>query len=189
MHRLIEERYFRVEAGSGKNAEPLSSPDSVFPDSAEGFLTPARTAALLGFVRDQGGAVMFARGKPHSGRFAAREALDPVEWGAQMSGGFHFVPLADQGAGLFGAALPGAEDRVWATLPLLEDAHEVARLKPFARVLAEGQPDERQTRGPLLIARPFGCSMVATVNADGLWRWDFRPEVREQGAPYQEFWV
>ena len=132
---------------------------------------------------------MFARGKPYSGRFAALEALDPVEWGAQMSGGFHFVPLADQGAGLFGAALPGAEDRVWATLPLLEDAHEVARLKPFARVLAEGQPDEKQTRGRLLIARPFGCSMVATVNADGLWRWDFRPEVREQGAPYQEFWV
>ncbi len=204
VHRLNEERYFRVEAGSGKSAEPLASPDSVFPDSAEGlarydlivfgkgadgFLTPARIAALTGFVRDQGGAVMFARGKPYAGKFAPLEALEPVEWGAEMSGGFHLVPLADQGAGLFGAALPGAEDRVWATLPLLEDAHQVARLKPFARVLAEGQPEEKKTRVPLLIARRFGRGMVATVNADGLWRWDFRPEVREQGAVYQQFWV
>ena len=204
VHRLNDERYFRVEAGGEKGAEPLASPDSVFPDSAEGlarydlivfgkgadgFLTAARTAALTGFVRDQGGAVMFARGKPYSGRFAPLEALEPVEWGGEMEGGFRFVPLADQGAGLFGAALPGADDRVWATLPLLEDAHQVARLKPFARVLAEGQPDGKQTRVPLLIARRFGRGMVATVNADGLWRWDFRPEVRAQGAVYQQFWV
>ena len=100
VHRLNEERYFRVEAGSGKSAEPLASPDSVFPDSAEalarydlivfgkgadGFLTPARTAALMGFVRDQGGAVMFARGKPYSGKFAPLEALEPVEWGGEMN--------------------------------------------------------------------------------------------------------
>jgi len=204
VHRLNEERYFRVEAGGEKGAEPLASPDSVFPDSAEalarydlivfgkgadGFLTPARTAALMGFVRDQGGAVMFARGKPYSGRFAPLEALEPVEWGGEMDGGFHFVPLADQGAGLFGAALPAADDRMWPTLPLLGDAHHVARLKPFARVLAEGQPDGRQTRVPLLVARRFGRGMVATVNADGLWRWDFRPEVRAQGAVYQQFWV
>lgn len=204
VHRLNEERYFRVEAGDGKSAEPLALADSVFPDTAEGlarydlivfgkgadgFLTPARTVALTGFVRDQGGAVMFARGKPYAGRFAPLEALEPVEWGEEMSGGFHFVPLADQGAGLFGAALPGVEDRVWATLPLLEDAHQVARLKPFARVLAEGQPDGKQTRVPLLVARRFGRGMTATVNADGLWRWDFRPEVRAQGAVYQQFWV
>ena len=37
--------------------------------------------------------------------------------------------------------------------------------------------------------RRFGRGTVATVNADGLWRWDFRPEVREQGAVYQQFWV
>jgi hypothetical protein len=143
----------------------------------------------MGFVRDQGGAVMFARGKPYAGRFAPLEPLEAVEWGAEMNGGLHFTPLADQGAGLFGAALPGAEDRVWATLPPLEDAHQVARLKPFARVLAEGQAEEHATKVPLLIARRFGRGMVATVNADGLWRWDFRPDVKSQGAVYQQFWV
>ncbi|MEA3209521.1 MAG: hypothetical protein QOE70_2578 [Chthoniobacter sp.] len=201
VHRLNEERYFRVEAAG---AEPLQSADSVFPASAielarydlivfgkgaDGFLTPARITALQGFVRDQGGAVLFARGKPYAGRFAALESLEPVEWGESIGGGFRFAPLPDAGANLFGAALPAADDRVWTSLPLLEDVHGVARLKPFARVLAEGAPEGHATRLPLLIVRRFGRGMVAAVNADGLWRWDFRPEVREQGAVYQQFWV
>jgi hypothetical protein len=133
--------------------------------------------------------VLFARGKPYGGRFPQLESLEAVEWGEALSGGSRFTPVADAGAGLFGAALPAADDRVWGTLPPLEDTHSVARLKPFARVLAEGTTEGRQTKLPLLIVRRYGRGMVATVNADGLWRWDFRPEVREQGAVYQQFWV
>ncbi len=201
VHRLNEERYFRVEAAG---AEPIQSPESVFPSSAkelarydlivfgkgaEGFLTPDRVVALQGFVRDQGGSVLFARGKSYAGRFPGLESLEPVEWGDSDSGGFRFTPLPDAGANLFGAALPTAEDRVWSALPLLEDVHSVVRLKPFARVLAEGVLDGRATRTPLLIVRRFGRGMVAALNADGLWRWDFRPEMREQGPVYQQFWV
>jgi len=201
IHRLNEERYFRVES---TGAEPLQSPDTVFPKTAEelarydlivfgkgadGFLDAARTVALQGFVRDQGGAVLFARGKPYSGRFAPLESLEPVEWGEAFSSPAKFTPLADAGAGLFGGALPAADDRVWGTLPPLEDVNAVARLRPFARVLAEGTVEGRQARVPLLVVRRYGRGMVAAVNADGLWRWDFRPEVREQGAVYQQFWV
>lgn len=201
VHRLSEDHYFRVEA---QGATPLQSPDSVFPSGAEelrrydlivfgkgadGFLTPARNAALQGFVRDQGGAVLFARGKPYAGRFAPLEGLEPVEWGDAISGGFRFAPLPDAGANLFGTALPAAEDRVWTSLPLLEDVNGIARVKPFARVLADGAPEGESLRVPLLIVRHFGRGMVATLNADGLWRWDFRPEAREQGPVYQQFWV
>jgi hypothetical protein len=201
VHRLNEERYFRVEASG---AEPLQSPDSVFPRTAaelsrydlivfgkgaDGFLDPARAAALQEFVRDQGGAVLFARGKPYAGRFAPLEGLEPVEWGEDAGASAKFTPLADNGAGLFGAALPAADDRIWPTLPPLDDVRAITRLKPFARVLAEGAIEGRQTRLPLLIARRFGRGMVAAVNADGLWRWDFRPEIREQGAVYHQFWV
>jgi hypothetical protein len=201
VHRLNEERYFRVEA---KGAEPLQSPDAVFPSSAEelarydlivfgkgadGFLTPARLAALHGFVRDQGGAILFARGKSYPGRLPALESLEPVEWGETTSGAWRFVPSHDAAQSLFGSALPSADDRVWSTLPPLEDAHEVARLKPFARVLAEGTVEGRGTRLPMLIVRRIGRGTVAAINADGLWRWDFRPEIREQGEVYQQFWV
>jgi hypothetical protein len=201
VHRLNEERYFRVEAAG---AEPLQSPDSVFPRTAaelsrydlivfgkgaDGFVDPVRAAALQGFVRDQGGAILFARGKPYTGRFPPLEPLEPVEWGEDAGAAAKFTPLADTGAGLFGAALPAADDRVWPTLPPLDDVHTIARLKPFARVLAEGGIEGRETKLPLLVVRRFGRGMIATVNADGLWRWDFRPEVREQGAVYQQFWV
>ena len=201
VHRLNEERYFRVEA---TGAEPLQSPDTVFPRTAaelsrydlivfgkgaDGFLDAGRIAALQGFVRDQGGAILFARGKPYSGRFAPLENLEPVEWGEPFPGSARFSPLPDSGAGLFGGALPDATDRVWGTLPLLDDLNNVTRLKPFTRVLAEGAVEGKQTKVPLLIVRRFGRGMVAAVNADGLWRWDFRPEVREQGAVYQQFWV
>ncbi len=201
VHRLNEERYFRVEA---TGAEPLQSPDTVFPSNAaelarydlivfgkgaDGFLNATRIAALQGFVRDQGGSVLFARGKPYSGRFPALEALEPVEWGEPAPGAMKFTPLADAGSGLFGAALPAADDLVWPTLPPLDDINSVARLKPFARVLAEAVPEGKAMRTPLLVVRRFGRGMVAVVNADGLWRWDFRPDVREQGALYQHFWV
>src|SRR5690606_30805591 len=96
---------------------------------------------------------------------------------------------ADDGAGLFGGALPPADDRVWSSLPPLEDVTGVARLKPFSRTLAEGTVEGRQAKVPALIVRRYGRGMVAAVNADGLWRWDFRPEVREQGEVYQQFWV
>ena len=201
VHRLNEERYFRVEA---TGAEPLQSPDTVFPRTAaelarydlivfgkgaDGFVDSARAAALQGFVRDQGGAILFARGKPYSGRYAPLEALEPVEWGEPFAGSARFSPLPDSGAGLFGGALPAGDDRVWGTLPQLDDLTNITRLKPFARTLADGTIDGKQTRVPLLVVRRLGRGMVAAVNADGLWRWDFRPEVRENGAVYQQFWV
>jgi hypothetical protein len=201
VHRLNEEHYFRVEA---TGAEPLQSAESVFPSSAEelsrydlivfgkgadGFLTPARLAALEGFVRDQGGAILFARGKAYPGRLPGLESLEPVEWGEATSGTWHFVPSSDAAQSLFGSALPASDDRVWSTLPPLEDVYGVTRLKPFARVLAEGTVEGRGTRLPMLIVRRVGRGTVATINADGLWRWDFQPEIREQGEVYRQFWV
>lgn len=199
VHRLNEERYFRVEA---KGAEPLQSPDSVFPRTAEelrrydlivfgkgadGFLDAARAEAVMGFVRDQGGAVLFARGKPYGGRFAPLEALESVEWGENVGAATRLVPLTDESAGLFGGALPGADDRIWSSLPTLEGSHHVTKLKPFTRVLAEAALPGKQLRVPLLTARRYGRGMVATVNADGLWRWDFRADAA--GTVYQDFWV
>ncbi len=201
IHRLNEERYFRVQA---TGAEPLASPETVFPadaaalsrydlivfgKGADGFLTPERISALQGFVRDQGGAVLFARGKPYAGQFPGLEALEPVEWGETLGGGFRFKPVAEGSSGLFGAALPSAEDRLWDSLPPLEDVHAIARLRPFSRVLAEGTAKGRETRVPMLVARRFGRGMVAVVNADGLWRWDFHAQPGDDEALYQQFWV
>ena len=204
VHRLSGNRWFRVDSGESK---PHESADDVFPDTAEElssydlvifgknsehFLTPSRIANLRTFVKDQGGAVLFSRSKPYTGKLPDLEPLEPVTWATGLSGDFRLRPSPDgQAAGLFGQALPEPESSVWSSLPELKDAHRVDVVKPFTRVLAHGELGSGTTQGrfPLLMIRRYGQGVSGLVNADGLWKWDFYPDARELGNMYQEFWI
>lgn len=204
IYRLNEERYFRVDAGS---SEPIVSGESTFPETAEdfaqldlivlgkgveGFLDATRIEALKSFVRDHGGALLFARGKSYAGSLPGLEALEPVDWGAVLEGDFRFEPGSiGEAAGLFGQVLPEAQDPIWSQLPPLRDITTVAKLKPFTQVMAMGVKPAlgREERVPLLAARHFGRGVVVALNADGLWKWDFDPQARKLGSIYQEFWT
>ncbi len=202
VHRLRDDRWFRIDSGQ---SDPSSSSDEVFPDTpeelakydliifgknSEFFLTDQRIEALKGFVRDQGGAILFSRGKPYSGRLAALENLEPVNWSTGNTSAFNLAPTEDgQSAGLFGRALPAPDSPIWQSLPSLKDAHNIESVKPFTRILAEGSLPTNQAKFPLLMVRRYGQGATALVNADGLWKWDFYPEARELGNMYQEFWT
>ena len=202
VYRLSEKRWFRIDSGE---STPTASSADVFPDTraalshfdliifgknSEHFLTPQRIEALKIFVRDQGGAVLFARGKPYSGRLEALEALEPVNWATGTNSRFSLSPTADgQAAGLFGQALPGPKSTIWKSLPDLKDAHRIDSVKPFTRVLANGAGAGRKHQFPLLLVRRYGQGVTGLVNADGLWKWDFYPEARGLGNMYQEFWT
>ena len=202
VHRLRDDRWFRIDSGQ---SDPSASSDEVFPDTpeklakydlvifgknSEFFLTDQRIEALKGFVRDQGGAILFSRGKPYSGRLAALENLEPVNWSTGNTSAFNLAPTEDgQSAGLFGRALPAPDSPIWQSLPPLKDAHNVDSVKPFTRILAEGSLPTNQAKFPLLMVRRYGQGATALVNADGLWKWDFYPEARELGNMYQEFWI
>jgi hypothetical protein len=204
IYRLNEERYFRVDAGT---SEPVVSGESTFPETAEdyakldlvvlgkgaeGFLDAKRIEALKSFVRDRGGALLLARGKPYAGRLAEFEALEPVEWGTALEGDFRFEPgSVGEAAGLFGQALPEAQDPLWRQLPPLRDVATITKLKPFTQVMAMGVRPAvgREERVPLLAAKHFGRGVVVALNADGLWKWDFDPQARKLGNMYEEFWT
>jgi hypothetical protein len=204
IYRLNDERYFRVDAGS---SEPVVSGESTFPETpedfakldlivlgkgAEGFLDSKRLEALKNFVRDRGGALLLARGKSYADRMEGMEALEPVEWGVAMEGDFRFEPgSVGEAAGLFGQALPEAQDPLWRQLPPLRDVAAIAKLKPFTQVMAMGVKPAvgREERVPLLAAKHFGRGVVVTLNADGLWKWDFDPAARKLGNMYEEFWT
>ncbi|MBK1829234.1 hypothetical protein JIN77_00710 [Verrucomicrobiaceae bacterium R5-34] len=204
VHRLSANRWFRIDSGESK---PHESANDVFPDTAEElmsydliifgknsehFLTPSRIANLRAFVKDQGGAVLFSRSKPYTGKLPDLEPLEPVTWTTGLSGDFRLRPSADgQTAGLFGQALPAPESSVWSSLPELKDAHRIDVVKPFTRVLAHGEIGGGSTQGrfPLLMIRRYGQGVSGLVNADGLWKWDFYPDARELGNMYQEFWI
>lgn len=205
IHRLSNERYFRIDSGTSANAESdhpifpstldeLSRYDLiVFGKNIDPFLTPERAEALRSFVRDRGGAVLFARGKPTSTDLPALETLEPVVWGTATSADFRFSPTRDgEAAGLFGQALPAPDASLWAALPNLKDGRRIALVKPFTRVLAEGIPDAARDfsgKFPTLLVRRYGMGVTGLVNGDGLWKWDFFPEARELGNCYEDFWI
>jgi hypothetical protein len=223
IHRLSDERYFRIDSGAPQNAETghpvfpntldeLSRYDLiVFGKNIDPFLTPDRAGILRDYVRDRGGAVLFARGKPSTAALPALEPLEPVVWGSASTAEFRFTPTRDgEAAGLFGQALPAPDASLWAALPTLKDGRLIAMVKPFTRVLAEGIP-ERDTgaapksstgklpvsstamsdpaKFPALLVRRYGQGVTGLVNGDGLWKWDFFPEARELGNCYEDFWT
>lgn len=199
VHRLSDQRYFRIDSGE---AAPAETSQAVFPDTLEelsrydlvifgknidAFLTPSRVDALRAYVRDQGGAVLFARGKPATADVPGLEPLEPVTWANTTTADFRFTPNAEgEAAGLFGEALPGLNASVWNSLPTLKDGRGVLAVKPFTRILADGT---QGAKFPVLLVRRYGQGVTGLVNGDGLWKWDFYPEARELGNMYEDFWI
>ncbi|MEO5914140.1 MAG: hypothetical protein ABIS50_07905 [Luteolibacter sp.] len=205
VHRLSEKRYFRIDSGTD---EPSETDHPVFPATLEElsrydliifgkntdpFLTPERAEALRTYVRDRGGAVLFARGKPTTGNVPEIEPLEPVVWASASASDFRFMPTRDgEAAGLFGEALPAPDSALWTSLPTLRDGRQISQVKPFTRVLAEGMPEGTTSlsgRFPALLVRRYGQGVAGLVNGDGLWKWDFYPEARELGNCYEDFWT
>jgi hypothetical protein len=209
IHRISDERYFRIDSGEDTNEE---TKHPVFPDTIEElahydlvvfgknidpFLTSERAEMLRAYVRDHGGAVLFARGKATTGSIAALEPLEPVAWAATNTGDFRFTPNRDgEAAGLFGEALPAPDASLWKSLPNLKDGRQVSLVKPFTRVLADGVPESAGVslvsgsgKFPALLVRRYGQGVTGLVNGDGLWKWDFYPEARELGNCYEDFWT
>jgi len=203
VHRLASERFFRIGGESGSE-DALTR--EVFPDTlealdaydlvvlgkgAEYFLTGDRPALLRRYVREQGGGVLFARSKAYHGEFPALADLEPLTWAAALpadAAATVWRPTAEgELAGLFGGALPGADAAVWGRLPKVTPQYLTGPLPPFATVLVAGEGRGNDSTA-LVAARRCGKGRTATVNVEGLWRWDFFPANDESGPLYKAFW-
>ncbi|MBA4388759.1 MAG: hypothetical protein C0404_12310 [Verrucomicrobia bacterium] len=203
VYRVSSDRFFRVETDTSRTFESVQS---IFPDSAaelgaydvvvfgkgtEYFINPERMKLLRDFVREQGGCVVFARGKPYGATLPELELLEPVAWGEPLGTNYRLEPTRfGEYAGLFGDLLPGMSDPVWKRLPALTVAHRCAGVKAFSQVLVDGVYDVggKQATFPAIISRRHGKGMVLTVNSEGMWQWDFFPSVKEAGQIYRDVW-
>lgn len=203
VYRLSAEKYFKIET---EETLVSSATESAFPADAEGlgqydlvvfgkgveyFLTPRAIEGLKEFVRERGGGVVFARGKPYAGEFPALEALEPLTWGQPVSVPFRWRPTAEgEAVGLFGQRLPAADDPLWGRLPPLTSAVLSRGLNAFADVLVEGDYEGSDGRHaiPVVLSSRYGRGLIVTVNADGLWQWDFFAASDAQTV-YEEFWT
>lgn len=203
VYRLSSERFFKVDTDASRvsgASEPVFPDDQalanydmvIFGRGTEYFLTPERIQHLKRFANDQGGCIIFARGKPYAGSFPELEALEPTVWGEIIGRPFHLRPTQDgEYAGLFGDMLPGRNQAVWAQLPPLRHAHRCVRLKAFTHVLAEGVGDEASSAlsFPLVFSQRYGKGIVVVVNAEDLWQWFFFPELNSASEVYKDFWI
>lgn len=204
VYRLSADRFLKVETDT---SETSGATKAIFPNTEteissydlivlgkgmEYFLTPQRTRLLRKFVRDQGGCIIFARGKPYNGELPMIESLEPVVWGKPLNDKFRFIPTAaGEDIGLFGGALPGPGDSVWQTIPELQYARRCASLRSFAQVLAEGKLRSagREFTVPLVVSRRYGKGLTVVVNIEGLWQWGFFPSAEGASMIYQQFWT
>jgi hypothetical protein len=202
IYRLSSERFFLIGEGnkSGNESTSVIFPETleglakynliIFGKGAEFFLNDDRISILKSYIRDYGGAVLFARGKPYSGEWRGLSSIEPVYWGEMLNTDFHWKPTsAGEAYGLFGEMLPGPDSTVWAELPIIENAYRCPELKSFAEVLLVGNSEKTKLNVPVLINRKFGKGIVLAVNSEGLWKWDFFPLKGETGDFYKKFWT
>ncbi|MEX0653609.1 MAG: hypothetical protein WD534_11605 [Phycisphaeraceae bacterium] len=205
----------RSDSGGGLPAtlEELAAYDVVvLGRGVENLLTPEVAALLPRYVSEQGGQVVFSRGRAYepgtsAGRAMGRElaVLEPVVWG-DGSLRDQQVVLAEQGrvhpsfATITAAAGRDVGELV-GELPGLTTLPEIARVKASARVLARARPagavgGDVDLAGagegvgqPVLLVMPYGRGQVVTLAGEGLWRWSLHERhVETLEGVFDRFW-
>lgn len=112
----------------------------------------------------------------------ARQPFDqPVREGLHLRGPLKMLPDPRfGGVSILRLGRDGADPRAaWESLPALEGANDLGRLKPTAKPLAV-TADGR----PLLVAQEFGAGRVLAFAADSTWRWVMQGEAEA----HRRFW-
>lgn len=201
VYRLTSKRFFMTE----ENSESHESERVIFPDSieeiakyniiifgkgAEFFMDEKRISILKHYIRDYGGAIIFARGKPYSGSWNGFKSFEPVRWAETLAGEFKLTPSkAGVKSGLFGEMLPSENDILWDELPPVEKLYRCPDLKSFSEVLMSAGSPARKRDIPVLIKRKYGNGIVIAVNGEGMWKWDFFPLHGKTADFYRKFWI
>lgn len=196
IYRLTPERFFKIDEKGQRSEESdaVIFPEKmanlskfnliIFGKGAEFFLNEQRVNLLKRYVRDYGGAILFARGKPYSGTLKIFNQLEPVVWGEELNRRIKWYPTpAGVSSGLFGEMLPGADNQLWQSLPSIERAYRCPTLKSFSEIMVVGKNESgKGAKIPVLINRKFGKGIIVAVNSEGLWKWDFAAKKQQKNA-------
>lgn len=150
------------------------------------LLKPASIAWLNDFVKDRGGAVVFARGRAF-GDEAADLGLEPVLWGASKHDQVKLDATAE-GRSLSAMRALGDAQNSMDGLPALLKGREATQIKPLASTLAVGADAQGDDAIPAVVHRRYGLGQVMSVGVEGLWRWGLNAGVEGANSPFDRFW-
>ena len=155
---------------------------------------------LRDFVVEQGGHVVFARGRCYDpnkqmGRNwrTPMAAIEPVVWddaaSVHQSGPLNVLAGALQGTWLAPTKTGTDTSFAFEALPGLQAQYRTLRTKPASRVLVSMQAHARNERQPVVVTMPAGRGQVVALAGGGSWRWSLRPP--DSDTPigfYDTFW-
>ncbi len=196
IHRIADDRVFESDTAHGlatvpgfpADADALAGYDLVvLGRGVDAMIGEPECRRLESWVRDQGGTLLFARGKAAAGdTLPVLDALAPIAWARGAAAESRLIPTREgESAGLFGGVLPGASDTLWTRLPALDQVGACEPRKPFSQWLAVSAGT---TPAPIVALRRLGSGAVAAVNAEGLWRWHMASPAQKFGDTYPDFW-
>ncbi|MBN1510242.1 MAG: VWA domain-containing protein [Sedimentisphaerales bacterium] len=147
--------------------------------------------ALQEYVGDDGGSVVFFRGRPYEQSSPELAKIEPVRWG---DGVLTDVPLelTEEGKAnpIFDYGSRGkSSETIVRELPAMTSVTRVTDEKSLAVVLARIGQDRRSERIATVVYHRYGKGKVMSIGSAGLWQWGFLPERLEQYDDiYGRFW-
>jgi hypothetical protein len=147
--------------------------------------------ALQEYVGDDGGSVVFFRGRPYEQGSPELAKIEPVRWG---DGVLTDAPLELTEEGKTNPIFDyGSRDKPSETivreLPAMTSVTQVTDEKSLAVVLARVGEERRNERIATVVYQRYGKGKVMSIGSAGLWQWGFLPERLEQYDDiYGRFW-
>ncbi len=191
-----------VEVKAPASLEDLCAYDVVILGRGLERLLPAEVrAALVEYVGDRGGNLVFARGQAYDtttaiGRQASRDmaVLEPVVWGREPLHGLALAPTLAGRRGVFFDVWDDQADQD--SMPTFTVMPAVDRVKTGAVVLARavapgrGTMDPDASAPPAMVRMEYGSGVVLAVLGEGLWRWGLGDAAEDEktGTPYEQLW-
>lgn len=185
-----KQRVLRKDSSLGKLKLPATALDFdaydcvLIGNHVDRLLNKDAQAALVTYVQDYGGNVVFMRGNP----LEANNRLDPISpvtWG-DVANGFSELEIDRAGRNVAPFELLNLHVGQQSLRPILSvqqtDNHELATVLARARVANIAEPV------PTMVHRRAGRGQVLAIASTGLWRTGFHSQIGDQSNLFDQFW-
>ena len=147
----------------------------------ENVLDESVIKLLAEYVTDEGGRIIFARGRPYDpltqeGMHAASylSIIEPVTWklGYNYDQSLQIEPAGKVHPSLTNATGNMSIETLQNFLPKFKVVPNISKVKAATRTLISTRPSGLHSKGqPAIAVMPAGSGMVTSILGDGMWRW------------------
>ncbi|EEF63265.1 hypothetical protein [Pedosphaera parvula] len=177
--RVIRKKPSEQELKVPEKAEEFNHYDLIILGrSVEKLLNREQLTLLENYVKNQGGTVIFGRGKAFDGDLAKNE-LEPVIWDDKVSEKVH-LQIGREGQALAPFRILTEQYGGLDAVPDLIAGRNALEKKPLTATLASVQSANGGQPMPGIVQRRLGQGQVLSVGVDGLWRWAFNAKVERR---------